>query len=627
MFKSIKLPEKPEHEDKTHVAKVFDSGQISETDIQKYSFDEQAEMSYRRQNRDSLKDDAARNAYAALYYEFYENDFNGLQEKIQNLNTKEVEEATLSYAEDILFREGVHETLRMFPQEELQPYFLKAIAKNTELSDVDISDDMLSGTVSYQGREYSFTTYQDPELDEITNTYAEDAALRIMKETRSEISYEEGSQYDLETKKLAELILKHSKIKSIEPDFGSLTSYDLYYRVSYSDKQFTESIHSADGLLLLANADLEEVLRQDDALMKVLPEISLSLLQEDLTILQQQKERTDRRSFINNWEDNIETLKEVFDDAYYESFSEVKDRLIDHFFNTDNWTNTQVEEITGKTLYDADSITPEDIGSEDIVKYTGEDGEFNWQAFEEDTGRISLNTWDSEYLDDMLRSSSDIDLDTMLQFAKSFGIELSGVEVPYKMIIFKDEILNENEADAEQIEAYFVCHNKEDLIEKWKEQLPLYEGCPYSIQSGDIGFHFNGTYEQNDLKTLEALPSYIGDYAFTCQVTGYLKLDMEPSADVDVYKEAMRNLWDSANLGDCHNADAEEVNPGTLKVTGSYEGTVQAYTLKGAIVRAEDSFVNADFEDLQDIVFEKLTVETVKEVSGQNEKQHTVPER
>lgn len=312
---------------------------------------------------------------------------------------------------------------------------------------------------------------------------------------------------------------------------------------------------------------------------------------------------------MSDWSNSIEAQKERFDDLYYETWNDIKDRLIDHFFQSNNWTNEQIEDITGKTLWSSDGFDMEELSPEEKAKYTNAYGEFDLRAYEEDTRRISLETWDSEYLDDMLRTSSDFDLDTMLQFAKSFGADLSGIEIPYRIIVFEGQT---QEGDPNNIAAYLVCRNKEELIDTWKKNLPKYEGHQYSVEDGDGKCQLSGVYDPNDLDDLEALPSYIMTYEYTCNITAYAELDertlQNVAEDMMPYDVAMTELWEGLDCGCCQNVDSKEAHYGVLEVTGTFEGTVQAYSKTGAIAKAQDDLNRVDFGDLEEIEFHDLQV-------------------
>lgn len=212
----------------------------------------------------------------------------------------------------------------------------------------------------------------------------------------------------------------------------------------------------------------------------------------------------------------ISEKQNQFDELYSAACKEVRDSLVIHFFDTNNWTNKQIEEITGKLIYDRESL--ENFGQIQTAEYTNDEGDFDWKAFEKNEGYISLETFDSEYLDDLLMTDSDFDLQTMIKFAEDFGIDLTGLEVPYKIIVFhNNDLKNYSEVDkmlrdetnipACMIDKYIVCYNKEDLMQKWKDNLKESEGSWYGIKDGE-GILVGGVYDPNDIEDIEALPSY-----------------------------------------------------------------------------------------------------------------------
>ena len=220
-----------------------------------------------------------------------------------------------------------------------------------------------------------------------------------------------------------------------------------------------------------------------------------------------------------------------FDEYYAEACSDVRHRLVDHFFESNNWTNSQIEEITCKMLYAFD----EDMfSSEEMASYTLSDGSIDWEKFDEDTGRLPLDRWTAEYLDDLL-CGEDFTLAVLVDYAKSFGVDLTGLEVPYKMIILADgeytslddcdEVVSllKNEAMIPQdmYLQYVTCQNLDALKEAWEEKLEIYEGAWYLISDGDHDI-VSGTYDPNDIDILESLDSYIPKHEFTAKLIGRL---------------------------------------------------------------------------------------------------------
>ena len=89
------------------------------------------------------------------------------------------------------------------------------------------------------------------------------------------------------------------------------------------------------------------------------------------------------------------------------------------------------------------------------------------------------------------------------------------------------------------------------------------------------------------------------DYEVFCQVAGYVIAEEETS---------LEDAFLHADLGECHDADGDNVDENTIKITGSYTTVVKASSPEEALTQAETNFENADFGDMQDVEHSPLQI-------------------
>lgn len=317
---------------------------------------------------------------------------------------------------------------------------------------------------------------------------------------------------------------------------------------------------------------------------------------------------------------NIEKAQAAYDEYYAQAFTDVRERIIFHF-KGDNWTNEQVEAIIG-----------EPISAEWLDHY------------------LPLH----ERIDDVILTDSDFDLTTLISYAKDFGIDLSGVNVPYKMIILDDgdytsldnydkvkELLSNENDIGNILVKYIVCQNRNDLAEAWEENLSAYEGFWYGIKDDDSGIIIGGTYDPNDIMDIAELPSYDEKpvcYEMACKINGYIDFTEEQNARmynvdfydniqndeeeseadakyINLYKSISEQVFQNANFGDCQNVSHIKtkmlfIERGKdfkfyIRTSGFYRCKVEAFSLDEAQEKAEELLKSADFKDISE--YEKVS--------------------
>ena len=220
------------------------------------------------------------------------------------------------------------------------------------------------------------------------------------------------------------------------------------------------------------------------------------MLREDLPnvvkdikrLVKERSEKTERIILMEVFR-NVEEAQLAFDEYYSQAFSDVRDRIVQHF-REDNWTNEQIEAIIGEPI------------SADFFEHY-----------------LPLH----ERIDDEIRNSSDFDLQALISYAKDFGLDLEGIKEPYKIIVLKhgpdDVYWNEHddsqyvfqneERIGNNLDKYIICQDKDDLIKAWKQLKK--EKCIlwYGVKNGEgLIENAHGLYRSEDVKYLKVLPDY-----------------------------------------------------------------------------------------------------------------------
>ena len=107
--------------------------------------------------------------------------------------------------------------------------------------------------------------------------------------------------------------------------------------------------------------------------------------------------------------------------------------------------------------------------------------------------------------------------------------------------------------------------------------------------------------------------SDLKDYEIFCLVTGYIV-----SKDGE---KSMEETFQNADLGECRDADGEEVGDGVLQISGGFTTYVTAETLEEAMEKAEENFGNADCGDMCNIEhedFQYFEYKHEQELSSEN---------
>lgn len=187
--------------------------------------------------------------------------------------------------------------------------------------------------------------------------------------------------------------------------------------------------------------------------------------------------------------DKFYAQSNTFDEMYADKVSYLRGLITEHFFGEDSrQTYDQIHDLTGEPVTE----------------------EF-------------LEKWDSEYLDDLLLGE-EFTLPTLIDYAERFGINLDGVTVPYKIIIFNPEVVAESPEDrnallgnrvdeesiCDKISGYVVCNGRDDMLKYWNELYKQHEGNWYMVKDGERVL-IGGAMDINDLDDLEELPSYSMD--------------------------------------------------------------------------------------------------------------------
>ena len=324
--------------------------------------------------------------------------------------------------------------------------------------------------------------------------------------------------------------------------------------------------------------------------------------------------------------DKFMNLQEGFDDLYENARGLVINLILSHF--EDSFDIQELEDFTGcyYCSYDDDEIF-EDFEIEK-EKYVNELGKIDWDKLSKEEHFIFA--WSNKELADEIReiienNPSVYTLTNLISYAKNMGIDLAGIEEPYKIIVLNDGpygsldnyekveklLLDDKNIPEEMIDKFIVCYNKEDLIDKWKDNLKESEGAWYGVKNED-GLIVAGSYDPNDIQDLEELPSHIPEFKMQAKVRGIIEI--EPDTAIN----QSNRMINEADFGDYRNPKLIEKKSKTeLVAEASYIVDVYSYTKNGAIARAEDAFAKADNGDLKNVqLYADFEIIDIKESQG-----------
>ena len=203
----------------------------------------------------------------------------------------------------------------------------------------------------------------------------------------------------------------------------------------------------------------------------------------------------------------IKDMRDEFNELCKDARQLLIDKIVQHF-EGDNWTMEELEDLWDAQIYDNTSMS-----SEEEMAYT--DAETS-----RSNGFVSLNkATDSKEIRNLLETDLEYDYGTLLLFATKYipHEKLSDITIPYSIVILDSEkapirdwdeaereLADTDETPVENIKEYIVCQGKEELIEKWKENLKKYEGEWYSV-SDPATMIVGGAYDPNDMEYLETV--------------------------------------------------------------------------------------------------------------------------
>ncbi len=151
---------------------------------------------------------------------------------------------------------GLKEAIAAYPEVELQPYLVKAIADeiSEEMMDFTDGDDSCCyGTVSYRGKDYDFVSFYD-DASGLNSTHQESAALQILMDTKVEIQMEVGASYKETAKNMAKIMEQVEDLIGFFPAFPN--SYEPEYHISFENRIVP---HDASSAILSINPQMETV--------------------------------------------------------------------------------------------------------------------------------------------------------------------------------------------------------------------------------------------------------------------------------------------------------------------------------------------------------------------------------
>lgn len=192
--------------------------------------------------------------------------------------------------------------------------------------------------------------------------------------------------------------------------------------------------------------------------------------------------------------------QEAYEEYYTQAVNFVRDKIESHFCDGSySYTNEQLETLYGKTIYSSEGV----------------DNETYEEYSKSDSGMLDINkALDRVNIQEALDSYED--LSALITLAKELGVDITGLDEPYKIIVLRDTedlyvedwetaeelLVNENNIN-DNLDKIIVCQNYEDLLKAWEIYLEQYEGCWYGVKSDDYGIIVGGAYDPNDIEVLE----------------------------------------------------------------------------------------------------------------------------
>ena len=166
---------------------------------------------------------------------------------------------------------------------------------------------------------------------------------------------------------------------------------------------------------------------------------------------------------------NLEEAKSKFQELYHSATETLKTEIQNHFFDSDDWTVSELEEIYGRTIVEGDYDTV------DI-----EDGELP----------ISVAHDKETFLDRL--EFMEFSLDSLQDFSKEFDIE-SKAENPYMIAVFSGNVgvdyrLDMNQWTENDLREIHVAKNLSEALEKVNDLLEENQGLICTVTDGDFSF-------------------------------------------------------------------------------------------------------------------------------------------
>ena len=139
---------------------------------------------------------------------------------------------------------GLKETIRNFPEVEIQPYLVKAIADDIEKENISYyegDETCCEGVVTYKDKDYNFVIYQEDETPEL-----QVIAQQILIDNKIEIQREKGEPYQDTIKDIVEKLVNFDGMQVICPTSSTgYIGYEPTYCVRLKDYQEPFSIESS----------------------------------------------------------------------------------------------------------------------------------------------------------------------------------------------------------------------------------------------------------------------------------------------------------------------------------------------------------------------------------------------
>lgn len=166
---------------------------------------------------------------------------------------------------------------------------------------------------------------------------------------------------------------------------------------------------------------------------------------------------------------NLEEAKSKFQELYHSATETLKTEIQNHFFDSDDWTVSELEDIYGRTIV-------ENVHDESDV----EDGELPLSvADDKKTFRDTM-----EY--------NRFSLSTLQTFSEQFGME-SKADIPYMIAVFSGNVgvdyrLDMNQWTENDLREIHVAKNLSEALEKVNDLLEENQGLICTVTDGDFSF-------------------------------------------------------------------------------------------------------------------------------------------